>query len=448
MDLVENPGDLSVGVGRNQPKSASTTLLPSRTIALGECREVLEDLGGPILLTGESGVGKTWLCERIAEVWAKPATSWIRIELAPNLTTSGFFDRIGQALHLPELSTKNDPRRALIDELSDRHADGRPMSLFVEEAHNGPNEILEELRLLTNRLGEPEGFRSMVIVGLTGMARRLESRPQVALAARIAAQIHLRPVDVEEARLLLAAMLPDHSWPWPVVETLQRDAVGNPRRLLRLAQRLVKARGRRSALPLGSSATSQALANGVPSRSQQDDRNESAPTAEISKDRPAARFSHPGLVSSRPPLRVEDGLIEVGWGLESLDSVAEVSPERPRTPEPKSEPIAEKVTPAHKPSQVPIGPEPVLDPYAAIQAWNEWRSNGDLNHLPDLSVLENQNNDNKLSTTPTGEPLGNGVAGESVRRVGGGQQVRLEEHQAFAPYSQLFSRLQSPKGND
>ncbi|CAN5735151.1 hypothetical protein BH23PLA1_BH23PLA1_22590 [soil metagenome] len=414
MDLVENLGDL--GHGQTVPVA---TILPSRTVALGECREALDEGNGPLLLTGEAGVGKTWLCQRIAEQDAG-SDAWVRLDLSPTLTPTGLFERIGQGLRLPELGQRADPRRALTEELIERRTDGCSIGLIVEEAHNGTAALLEEIRLLSSGLGRPDGFRSMVLVGLTGLAQRLETRPLAALRTRLSGQVHLRSIDVEEARLLLAALIPDRSWSWPVVEAIHRDSAGNPRRLLRWARRGSNLRVERSSLLPKRART--------PARSTRIEPEPSLPIAPSSAG--PSEVELPNASSCRPPLRAEEGLIEVGWAPEPA-IVGSQAPAETIKPVSLANPLA------------PSGPEPILDRYAAIQVWNEWSGGGNLDPLLESVSLEEA--DGKL--TPLGEAVAKAEIGASVRSAGG-QQIRAENHQAFAPYSQLFSRLQSSKGSD
>ncbi|HEX8201244.1 MAG TPA: type II secretory pathway protein ExeA, partial [Isosphaeraceae bacterium] len=118
----------------------------------------------------------------------------------------------------------------------------------------------------------------------------------------------------------------------------------------------------------------------------------------------------PQFVPSRPPLRVEDGLIEVGW-------------------EPQAEPASEPLDPDPATEGGDGSPEPIDDHYAALQAWNEWAQNQGRHPAP---------------ASPDAEP-----AGPNSRPAPAlGQYVWAEGQQGFAPYSQLFSRLSRAKDAD
>ena len=358
--------------------------LPSRLAALGTCRAALAaEEPGPVLLTGEAGAGKTWLWDRLVAGW--PADRrWLAVDLAPASDPADLHHALGLGLGLPEPART---RAGLAEFLAEADDDGRRWGLVVDEAHNASAEVLEELRLLSNRLGRPGGFAALLLVGQTRLARRLGTIPLAAIEARIAARAHLRPLDADEARDLLAHRFPGRPWGGAEADHLHREAGGNPRRLLRLAAPLA-ARGRTFAPPAA--------------------RPELPAVA-------SEAASLPRLGAPRPPLRVEDGLIEVGW--DGPDPAADAEPEpqsaRPvanRDPEPPSEPA--------------FGGEDevIQDHYAALQAWNEWARNQ--GRQPAIGVA-------------TAEP----VPSEDTSAHPGDANVWADEQHGFAPYSQLFSRL-------
>ena len=86
-------------------------------------------------------------------------------------------------------------------------------------------------------LADPAALRALFIVGETGLARTLASRPSsIGLLAQVCSHIHLRPLDLDEARDLLdSADLADVGDRW-MLEELHRQSHGNTALLLRLAQ--------------------------------------------------------------------------------------------------------------------------------------------------------------------------------------------------------------------
>jgi type II secretory pathway predicted ATPase ExeA len=381
MDRSEAQG---IGVSGRPP----TGVLPSRAAAIELCRAALKDRRGPALLTGAAGVGKTWLWKQLAAEGPEGGR-WLGIDLTPLTVSAEFFGRIGHALGLPGPSSAEDARRALADELREQADDGRRWVLVVDEAQNASVPLLEEIRILTNRLGQPDGFAGLLLVGQTTLTRRMETRPLDALETRLAARVHLRSLDADEARTLLVHLIPGRTWDWPEVEVLHREAAGNPQRLLRLAALLPPTRR-----------------PGAPARP--------APIPDPGPAPPPG--AAPALVPAQPPLRVEDGLIEVGW-------------------EPDAEP-APSASPATSPDRAEGdgATEVIDDHYAALQAWHEWA----------------RNQDRHPSAGAPGTPGGsegidpNHLAG-APPALASGPHVWAEGQQGFAPYSQLFSRLRQPK---
>src|SRR5258707_12966202 len=86
-------------------------------------------------------------------------------------------------------------------------------------------------------MGYPGGFSALILAGQTSLAGRLATRPLDALAAGLAAHVHLRALDVDETRALLNCLVPGLDWDDPTLERYHRDAAGNPRRMLLAARR-------------------------------------------------------------------------------------------------------------------------------------------------------------------------------------------------------------------
>ena len=86
-------------------------------------------------------------------------------------------------------------RVGLVDVLDGLRLDGQRVGLVVEEAHNLGFDLWEEVRVLANRLGRPGGFASMILVGQTPLALRFATRPFAAIEARLAARVHLGPIE-------------------------------------------------------------------------------------------------------------------------------------------------------------------------------------------------------------------------------------------------------------
>ncbi len=321
-------------------------VLPSRRPALDLCRATLrtEAVTGPILVTGDAGVGKTWLWRRL-ESESPPSRRWIGVDLTPANDPGDFYRLIAHELGLldPGSKASDVSRVGLVDFLAARHADEERITLVVEEAHNLSAALWEEVRVLTNRLGRPGGFSAIVLVGQTSLARKLATRPFAPIEARLAAKVHLGPIDADEAKEWLARLRPGREWPIDEVEVLHRDGAGNPRRMLR---RLGPVAGLRSGRTPGS-----------PCRPDRD----RGPTSPRSSQPPASPASPMPLTGPvKPPIRVEENMIEVGWSPDDAPS--------PEDPAPSGRARSGDL-------DLAAGEEAVRDHYAALQAWREWSEN-------------------------------------------------------------------------
>ncbi|MDR3621889.1 MAG: ATP-binding protein [Paludisphaera borealis] len=411
----------------------------SRRAALESLRSTTlgSKAAGPILITGESGAGKTRLWGRLAD---ELPSGWrfAVVQAAPAVDPVDFLSLTASRLGVAASDRLATNRLAIASALQDESADGRSWVLVVENAHHASPEVWTEIEALS-ACGSPRvehGFAAVLLIGRTELTRRFAGRSFQTLANRLAGHIHLPPLDVEEASQLLASIHPNRL-DAAEIEPLHRDAAGNPRTLLRLAE----TRG------LGRSATPSPSAP-APAQLQPAARHVQAtapsPSLEASPrpvTRPEARptpvviaetiLEPPPLVPSRPPLREEEGLIEVGWS-GSLDAENAPSIEASELDESDETAVA----------TAPLGEETIEDRYAALQAWAEWaRNRGRLNPStestdePAEDVDPDSGTDDELDLESV----------EDASEAEFGTDVRAEGEHDHAPYSQLFTRLRQPK---
>ncbi len=388
---------------------------------------------GPVLITGEPGAGKTWLVRRLVE--GLPA-GWraASIELATALDGLELLRLVGDGLGLAMPDRLGAARLTLGAGLRDAHADGRKWLLIVNEAQRAGAEVREELQVLSNQLGGAGGFDGLILLGRTELARELAARGPRAWSSRLAMHVHLPPLDLDEARELLKR---DGHLTEPELEEIHRDALGNPRAMRRLAE----ARGWASR-PSGTEAPApgrpagtfrlpragsrgEVRLKGRPDRPASPDGPGIPGPAEESTSTPPRPAS---LLPARPPIRIEDGLVEVGW---EGDLEAEAThPEQA---------AIEGETGAPSPFETDPSEQLVEDRYAALQAWTEWSRNRE--GSPPLP-LEPSSDSDEDTPEPGADPGPYPVAGP---RADAGSEsspsVRAETPHDFAPYSQLFTRL-------
>ena len=416
-DQGQDPGDPSVDF-----------VLPSRCAVIESVRAALVARSGPVLLTGDAGVGKTWLCRRLAAE-LPGAWRWNTVDLTPSLGPVGFYRLVSRGLGLAPTAAVEPAtaRGELEDALFEAAVDGVRWALVVDEAHNGSDDVLEEVRVLGNRLGAVDAFATLVLVGQNALARRIQRRPLVALGLRIACQVHLRPLEFEELRDALHLLEPRRPLDLRAIERLHRSVGGNPQLAFRHA---------RPASP--ATKAPEEMPRLLP-EAPEDDRP--TPLASQPEDRPPLDLT--AAVPARPPLQVGDGVIEVGWDASQMDpppdpaerAYAATSPDLPA----RSELLVETTS-----GQLlhPVE-ELVEDRYAALQAWNEWART----QPATASVPSRSRKDESTSPTPEDDDLAGDLEVESPDpepSSSGYPEVRTEAQHGFAPYSQLFSRLRLP----
>ena len=360
MDLAPVP-DCDGPAARRAERAAVEPVLAGRAKALADCRAAVLRGRGPVLLTGEAGSGKTWLWRRLASACPE-AGRWLGVDASPTDDGAALIRRVLRSLGRDDPAGLDDPDAALAEELAERAEEGRRWVLVVDEAQNLGDPALEAFRLLTNRHGTIGGFAGLLLVGRTGLSRRLAARRWESLDARIALHARLGPIDADEAAVLLAWSLPGRAWGRDRLDTLHAQVLGNPSRLLRLADQ-------------------DRPAPAAPSAAQH--RPRPAAVEPRPPARPFVEAPVPMLDRERPPLRFEDGLIEVGWEGPEDDAPEPTAPE-PATaapapiPEPAPEPasvVAESGPEVPAQAEAPVeryGIEAIEDPYAALQARDEW----------------------------------------------------------------------------
>ncbi len=391
---------------------AQNILLPSRQEALGLLRTAVEQGTGPVLLTGEAGSGKTWLVRQWVRQTSTPGMRWVSVDVPPGAGSIDLLRTITSTLGwvVEETATASSLRIALTGLLSEQAEDERSWGLVVDEAHLATPEIFEEVRLLSNRLRQAGGFCAIVMVGQTELTRLLSTWPMRALDARLSGRVHLGPIDADEARLLLGPAVSVND-----AERRHRDAAGNPGRLLRLDPPT------RLPAPWSTARRARLVA--------QDSRTQDEPKPAVFET-PSSSLSTTPILPSRPPLSVEDGVIEVGWDAESdevTDSDEVLEPAHSRNDTSTAPDDTKPLT--HRPqTSAPLGIEvPVDDHYAALQAWNEWSAN---------------QGRSGTETSPTSEPETADPAAESDDDLyPQPPRARNHEEEEFTPYKQLFSRL-------
>jgi len=200
----------------------------------------LVDLRGIGMLTGEVGSGKTTVCRHLT---AQLHPGLYRVHYV-SLTTGNVLDMyksIAWEIGIAVERSRSSAHHAIRTEITRLANEAKQLPvLVVDEAHHLRNDVLEDLRLLTNFAMDSEQRLCLVLVGLTELRRRLSMAVHESLSQRLVVRHHLSGLDRDEVdayikhRLRLSGCeLP--LFEEPAVEALFQSARGLPRQINRIA---------------------------------------------------------------------------------------------------------------------------------------------------------------------------------------------------------------------
>jgi general secretion pathway protein A len=321
--------DRASSIGNAGYHGDSFHMVDSRRRAFDALRSaVFDGRPGPILITGESGAGKSALVRRLS---VEDPARWrtALVDLAVEMRSLEFLRLVGHALGVRSGNRLGKARIRLENALANEAAEGRRWLLVLDQAHRGRSAVWDEVQAIADQLGRSSGFAALLIVGETGLARSLASRrSSMGLLFRLRAHIHLKPLDLDEARDLLdSADLADVA-DNEMLEEIHRSSHGNIASLLRLApawsirNRAVAqsggdrfgrsgARGLDRSLLTPRRTKASLSGEAQPDSSREVVKEQAGTTSRVGRG--LARSDAPAVVPSKPPIRDEDGLVEVGW---------------------------------------------------------------------------------------------------------------------------------------
>ena len=200
----------------------------------------LIELRGIGLITGEVGSGKTSVCRQLG---AALHPGLYRLFYVP-LSTGNVLDMykaIAWQLGLPIERSRATAYHAIHTEVSRLTLETKiyPV-LVVDEAQHLRNEVLEDLRLLTNYAMDAERRLCILLVGLTELRRRLTMAVHESLTQRIVVRYHLGGLSREELPAYLTHRLQLAGCALPLfepaaIEALFQASQGLPRKINRAA---------------------------------------------------------------------------------------------------------------------------------------------------------------------------------------------------------------------
>jgi general secretion pathway protein A len=167
---------------------------------------------GFVLLTGEVGTGKTTLINKLLE--------WLRLQQVATaflfnsrLNVPQFLDYMMADFSIPcEQRTKSQILLRLYNWLLDRYRAGETAVLIVDEAQNLTEEVLEEIRMLTNLETFTEKLLQIILVGQPELEQKLKQPQLRQLRQRLTLRAKTYPFTLDETKAYVQQRLRVAGW--------------------------------------------------------------------------------------------------------------------------------------------------------------------------------------------------------------------------------------------
>ena len=190
---------------------------------------------GFVLLTGEVGTGKTTLINKLLE--------WLRAQQVPTafifnsrMNVPQFLDYMMADFGIPcDTRSKSQILLRLYNWLLERYRAGETAVLIVDEAQNLADEVLEEIRMMTNLETFTEKLLQIVLVGQTELEQKLKQPNLRQLRQRLTLRAKTHPLTLEETksyiqqRLRIAGSNGHHIFDAEALAAIHRYSNGIPR---------------------------------------------------------------------------------------------------------------------------------------------------------------------------------------------------------------------------
>ena len=181
------------------PNPAYLYLSQSHEEALAHLTYAIASGDGFVQITGEVGTGKTTLCRAFLE------------QLDDNHEAAYIFNPKLDALQLlqsinDEFGIRSDLNtvKELIDHLNhflmEKRAEGKKVLLLIDEAQKLNEDVLEQLRLLSNLETRQDKLIQIILVGQPELGETLDSYDLRQLSQRITLACHIMPLTYKETK--------------------------------------------------------------------------------------------------------------------------------------------------------------------------------------------------------------------------------------------------------
>ena len=157
----------------------------------------IKERKGFVQLTGEVGAGKTTLCRALLELL--PETFSTALILNPVLTADQLVKNVAMEFGL---DVKGMDRLEIVAVINDfllrQMAEERESVLIIDEAQDLTNDLLEQVRLLSNLETDDRKLLQIVLMGQPELRDRLNDHGLRQLRQRITVRYHLKPLTKQE----------------------------------------------------------------------------------------------------------------------------------------------------------------------------------------------------------------------------------------------------------
>jgi len=155
---------------------------------------------GFVLLTGEVGTGKTTLINKLLE-WLRLQQVATAFVFNSKMNVPQFLDYMMADFGIPcESRSKSQILLRLYNWLLDRYRAGETAVLIVDEAQNLSDEVLEEIRMMTNLETFTEKLLQIVLVGQPELEQKLKQPQLRQLRQRLTLRAKTHPLSLEETK--------------------------------------------------------------------------------------------------------------------------------------------------------------------------------------------------------------------------------------------------------
>ena len=173
--------------------------------ALANLKYGLSSAKAVTVLVGEAGTGKTTLIRAVLDSDACRQVRCVHLT-NPSLTRNEFLETLARGFNLSDAAQTS--KATLLSELDvqlrERRREGEITALIVDEAQRLNDELLEEVRLLSNIETDSEKLLPLVLAGQPELADRLNEVGQRQLKQRVALRCEISALSLGETAAYIA----------------------------------------------------------------------------------------------------------------------------------------------------------------------------------------------------------------------------------------------------